>query len=215
MPGGLIRPELARAYQQYYGEKGGASPNVARDILSVVVVDDNSKGPYPASRTWQAGSILTSTAATYPRWGIQNADGFAPGSGLLGTSGVPRSVVVVDRVTMLRDATAGGDFFIGISHHNLFPLEDSFVGVDDTSPEKDPTAGATRPQLGNVQTGRRRINGVAILDTNSLIPGGTDGQQHIELGPWVLGPGQILYVERNLVNVGFFISARGRYYPAP
>jgi hypothetical protein len=116
---------------------------------------------------------------------------------------------------VFRDATPGGDFFVGITHHNLFPLTDNGVAVDDAAPEKDPTAGATRPKLGNVFYGERQVNAVSILGNPNVIPGGADGNAHRFDGPWVLGPGQILMLERNLVNSGFWCSFRGRYYPAP
>lgn len=218
----LYRPELARTYEQYFGEKGGAAAAVAHEILPVVIADDSSKGPYPPYRPWQAGGIVSPVAGVYPRAGIQNGDGFPFAGGLLGTSGVPRSVVVVDWLQVIRDATVGGEIFVGITHHNLFPLTDNGVSVEDAAPEKDPTAGSTRPKLGNVFYGERQVNAVGILGNANVIPGGTgtlatanDPKAMRFDGPWILGPGQILLVERNLANSGFTVSFRGRYYPAP
>ena len=124
--------------------------------------------------------------------------------------------MVVDWILLTRDATIGGDFFVGITHANLFPFaaDGTQAPVDDAAPEKDPTSGATRPQLGNVFVGQRKTDAVGIFGNGNIVPGATaDLLMHRFDGPWCLGPGQILMVERNLVTTGFTFAARGRYYP--
>jgi len=212
----VMSPELARAWQQYFRQKGGIGPTLPPELIPVVVIDDNSDGPYPPCRIWVAGQIVAATAGVPPRLGIQNVDGFPIGGGLLGTSGVPRSVVVVDKILIQRDATVAGDFFAGITHHNLNPIDGASQAADDSGPEKDPTPGATRPSLGNVVCGQRVTGAAFIFGTNNILPGfAADVLPHIADGPWLLGPGQILYVERNLANVGMVVAFRGRYYSAP
>jgi len=210
----VMSPELARAWSQYFRQKGGVGPSLPPDILPVVVIDDNSRGPYPPCRTWMGSSQAAQVAGVYGRIGIKNADGFPIGGGLLGTSGVPRSVVVVDELIVATNTPdPGGDLFLTITHHNLNDIDGIPAPADDTAPEKDPTPGVTRPQIGHIQIGPR-ITG-AVLFGNTILPRHSDGvARHVD-GPWILGPGQILYVERNLVNSGLAIYARGRYYSAP
>lgn len=212
-----FRPELSRAWEGYFAQRGGEGASVPAQILPVVLLDDSSRGPYPPYRSFQAGLIASPTAGVFSRVGLQNVDRFPVGGGLLGTTGVPSSVAVVDWILVTRDGTAGGNFFATITHHNLNPMD---VGTQapaaDTAPEKDPSAGATRPQLGNVNVGLRQLGAVLIGDQSGILPGvDADLLVHRVDGPWILGPGQILYIERNIVNVGHTVYFRGRYYPAP
>lgn len=213
MQGGQFRPELARAYSQYLGEKGGTPPNVAREILPVVVMDDQSA--YPPFRPWNAGSIAVAVAGKFPRIGIMNTDGFPPGTSPGSTGGEPRSVVVIDRITVSRDANLGGDLFLTITHTNLHPFIGTTAPADDIAPEKDPSAAATRPQIANVAIGFCPEN--ATLFGNVQYPSAMADQKPLVLngGPWVLGPGQILYLERNLAPSALLAYFSGRYYPAP
>jgi len=217
MPGQPVRPELARAWEGYFSQRGGEGPDAPAQALSVIVLDDNSKGPYPPYRSFQGGLVVSPTPAIIGQIGIQNGDaGFTPLVGLVGTTGVPKSVVVIDWLIVARDATAGGDFFVTLTHNNLKPISTANAPVADTAPEKDPTSGATRPQIGNVFVGVRNVDAALIGDQSGQLPGFTqDTLPHRVDGPWMLGPGQILYVERNLVNTGFTAYFRGRYYPAP
>ena len=205
-------PELARAWQLYFRQRGGSGPSLPPDVLPVVILDDNTLGPYPPYRSFMASARATPIGGVYARVGIKNCDGFPVGGGLLGTPSVPRSVAVIDWLIYYGPAGAG-EIFLTLTHHNLNDIDGVVNDVDDTAPEKDPTPGATRPQLGNVRTGPR-ITG-ATLFGNVLVPGVVDGLPRRIDGPWVLGPGQILYVERNLVNSQLDVHFRGRFYQAP
>ena len=183
--------------------------------MAAVILDDNSDGPYPPYRSWNASVLSVATAGVYARCGIKNVDGFPVGAGLLGTSSVPRSVAVVDWLIAYSPPGAG-DLFVTLTHHNLADMT-APTDVDDTAPEKDPTPGATRPQLGNVRGGVRLTD--AVLLGNVKLPGHVDPvapaiPRRVD-GPWILGPGQILYIERNLANSQLEVYFRGRFYQSP
>lgn len=210
-------PELVRAWQLYFKQRGGAGPTLPPDVLPVVILDDNSAGPFCAYRPFQAGATYVAQAGVYSKIGIQNTDDrFTVGSGIVGASGVPRSVVVVDRVIISKDAVAGGDFYATLTHQNLFPMDFDIGPVADVSPQKDPDSQFTRPQLGNVHIGFRQVGAALMGDNSGKLPGFTQDQlPHQADGPWIIGPGGIFYIERDVVNSSFSVYFRGRYYAAP
>jgi hypothetical protein len=212
-----VRPELALGWERYFTQKSGLSPDVPGQVLPVVVMDDNSRGPYPAYRMWQAGYNPASLvgAGVLSRWGIMNTDGFVPAGSGQTVQGQPGSVCVVEYIILMRDATAGGDFFLTFTHTNNFPFDaGSAALVADINPQKDVIAQA-RPTFANVQVGARLNAATIIGDYSGILPGHCDGVVRRVDGPWILGPGQILYVERSQVTAGFTPYARGRYYSAP
>src|SRR6185437_13624076 len=77
--------ELVRAWENYFRQRGGASPNIPQEVLPVVLLDDNA--PYPAFRAWVGSRTSAALAGNFSYVGVQNADP-------AGT----RSVVVVEEI---------------------------------------------------------------------------------------------------------------------
>lgn len=190
-----LKPELDRAYQQYFGQRGGVAPDLAGQVLPVVVMDDSSMGPYPPCRIWEIGSTLGAVAAQFAYQGILNAD-----------AANAKSAVVVDYVIV--GLTTAPDFVgLGITTAASLPLG-TLANVEDCAPEKE-QPGTFGAALGNVQRGQ--LNQVAALGQIAG-PYLVNTGYRID-GPWILGPGQIFFIRSGSVNQtisGFF---RGRYYP--
>jgi len=65
MGGGLISPALSRAWENYFGQKGGQTPGVMADVVPVIIIDDDSQGPYPPHRRWAQGGAQIGGVGTY------------------------------------------------------------------------------------------------------------------------------------------------------
>jgi len=121
-----------------------------------------------------------------------------------------RSAVVVDFIRYRCEAAA--DVLLSITSINSNPFEGgSEVTVDDAGPEKDPGPGLQFPKIGNVMRGT--LSQAAQLG-GSTVPSDDAGDifPHDIPGPFILGPGQILYVQENLLASGLRVFFRGRYY---
>ena len=198
MTGQPLRPELDRAWQQYFTQRGGVGPDVPAQVLPVIVIDDNSKGPFPPYRGLYFGGILGALAANFSYAGIKNQDP------LLQT----KSAVVID-YAVVRNSTAQDDFVCGItdgSQMNLNP----YANVGDVSGEKEQPA-IFGPVIGNVQGGT--LNSAGIFGGIGLHPGGPITQGVRIDGPWVLGPQNIFVVRPLNLAEGIVAFFRGRYYP--
>ena len=179
------------------------------DVLATIVLDDNSTGPYPPYRSWYTSAISSAAAAVRSAVGVANYDGVALGGGLQTIQPI-RSCVVVDFIRYRCEAAS--DVFLAITNIN----SNGFDGgtekpADDAQPEKDPGPGLQFPRIGNVQSGTKAQagqlgdSGLSSDDVGDIAP-------HDIPGPFMLGPGQILYVQENLVNSGLRVFFRGRYY---
>lgn len=194
MPDFNQSPELARAWQQYFRVRGGAAPTLPSDILPVVILDDNSRGPYAAHRAWVAGIGQGALAANFTFVGILNADPL----------GASRSAVVVDQIYVR--LLVADDMAIGLTTPGVVPLAGPLQSVADAIQDKEATTGA--PLLGNVQVGQ--VQQVAAF--GSLFPNNTTTLQRID-GPWTLGPQTELVIRPLSVNAAIAAFFRGRYYP--
>jgi len=204
------RAELVRAWQLYFGQRGGAGPTLPPDVLPVIVLDDNSAGPYPPYRPWHTGGVDAAVAGQRSAVGVANYDGVALGGGLQTIQPI-RSAVVVDFIRYRCEAAS--DVFVAITNINTNPFEGgSEVTADDAAPEKDPSP-LGNPKIGNVMRGT--LSQAAQLGSGSMISSDDVGDifPHDIPGPFVLGPGQILYVQENLLASGLRAWFRGRYYP--
>lgn len=176
-------------------------------------MDNNTYGPYPGCRLWQAAYHFVAQAGVYAKIGLKNVDnGFSVGAGLLGLNTTNRSAVVVDEI-IVKTPAAGGDVYATISHHNLADMDFDGGAADDIAPEKDPANASTQPTVGNVHVGLRQTGLLVGNANNSRLPGFADALSHTCRRGWVLGPGQILYVQRDVVTTDFDVSFSGRYYP--
>src|SRR5712671_1055455 len=99
-----VRPELAAAWQKYFTQKSGLSPDIPGQILPVVILDDNSRGPYQAYRGWHAGVAIGAFAGNYSYCGIANVDDPAK----------QKSVIVVDEI-WAKSPVAATDFLVSLT----------------------------------------------------------------------------------------------------
>lgn len=196
MPGGLQRPELARAWEAYFVEKGGEAARVDASVVPVVIMDDNSKGPYPSSRVWMAGTVVAGLAANFTYIGIVNDDAL----------GI-RSALVIDEI-VVRQVTATDDFIISVSDQSTFILG-TLAALSDVAAEKDPGgffgASMSNGKRGSAQT----ASGIG----STLVPGGPITQATTLRGPWILGPQANFFVRPLTIANGLAAYFRGRYYP--
>lgn len=197
MGGQPVAPELARAWENYFRQRGGIAPDAVAQALPVIILDDNSKGPYPPYRSWFAGRAQGLVAAQFTYIGIANNDPL-PG----------HSVAVVDEISF-RINTAVDDLVVLIESIATFPIANP-LAVKDAAPEKD-QAPSDQPLLGNVVT--TATNSATNLGLD-IYPSGSQILQVLR-GPWTLGPGEQLLLHPNTVANAMFAYFRGRYYAAP
>lgn len=204
---GLITAELVRAWESYFRQKGGVSPRVVAEVVPVVVMDDNSTGPYPAYRMWHAGSVLAVGINSQAIVAIVNNDPITT-----------RSAVVVDRIVLgMRgsiDPAQGIAWFIGILRVSDKSL--SFAPARDSAGEKDPTSAQTFDQpFGNVQFASGSAAAGPALVSTPYPAAAIDVPQVIE-GRFILGPQQQLICSYSVGGIagGIVPFFRGRYYAA-
>jgi hypothetical protein len=195
--GGLISTDLVRAWEQYFRQRGGAAPNVPSDVLGVVLLDDNSRGPFPGYRSFFAGRSISLVAAQFSYVGILNNENNI-------SSG--RSVVVIDWI-YYRNLTAADDVIVSVSNSSAIVLA-NLLAVQDAAEDKDQQS-SDNPLIGNVLSGT--LNSATVNGTALAAGGDTIG--HRLDGPWTLGPGAQLLVRPATVNEGLQVHFRGRYYP--
>jgi hypothetical protein len=202
--GGLYRPELSRAFEDYFGRRGGATPNVPNEIVPVVIMDDNTKGPYVGCRHWVYGFFRVALAGNFSFAGVENTDPLS--------SGGEFSACVVDRILVEAinfGAAVGVDYIMGNVFQSGFVLADG--PVRDVITDKELAFTTGDPQFGNVKGG---VSAALASPVNTWVPGGPAGTVTRLDGPWVLGPGQSLIISPTIVNCGILAHFRGRYYPS-
>lgn len=201
-------PELVRAWQLYFGQRGGAGPSLPPDVLPTIVLDDNSNGPYPPYRPWFTSQLRGAVAGQRSACGVANVDGFIVGGGVQTIQPI-RSAVVVDQVRWRVQVAGGSNILVAISTLNANPFDGtSDKPVDDAAPEKDPGNLLAFPRIGNVFSGIR--SDVGQLGDSG--PPNTDLLTNELMGPWILGPGQVLWIQENVLNDALQVYFRGRYY---
>ena len=205
MSGQPISPELARAWEDFFKQRGGTGPDVPAQILPVVLMDDNSRGPYPPGRPWAAGRISSANAGIFNYLLIINTD-----------TGNQKSIVVVDEIRVRIPNLTEDDVVVGVGAQSDIPGT-SFVPVDETSSRESPVAGGGRP-LGNVILGQNFALAVAL--GNVVVPNQNQGAGGslaplILQGPWCIPIGAQLFIRPANPNEGICAYFRGRYYSAP
>ena len=205
-------PELARAWQLYFKQRGGVGPTLPPDVLPVVVLDNNAFGPYPCCRPWFAGVRVTPVAAQRSAVVIGNYDGQAPGGGLT-TQPPVKSICVVDRIRIWSVDGALAvpvDIQIRLTTVNEEPINVLARKADDAVGDYAGLWGTgTTPQLSMVQIGGR--NAANLLSSLHNVPIRTLLAVDLQ-GPWILHPQQqVNFVQE--VNAGQIEAfAQGRYY---
>jgi hypothetical protein len=192
----LLRSELGRAFEAYFGVRGGVVPGVPAELVPVIILDDQSAGPYPAHRVWHGALNQAASAGNFSTCTIQNED--AQGN---------KSAVVIDRIFVR--VTVANDVIVTVGR---VAVEGGGPGayVQDAAAEKDQQP-SLAPQNGTVAF-RSSIPAAAYPGT--IFPVGTLASVEIP-GPFILGPQELLSLQPNAVNVGIFVWARGRHYSAP
>lgn len=199
----MINTDLSRAFENFFRFKGGAQPTVPSEIVPVVIIDDNTVGPYPGHRRWMYGSGPTGigSAGNFQYLGIQNADPLDRSQ---------PSACVIDRL-LVKNITAANDFAIGIAA-GTGNVNIAYGGTRDTVGDKEASfAINVDPLFGNVKAGYGQS---ASLFGASLFPGSAVGLIVEIPGTWILGPQQQFFISSNVAQQSIHIFARGRYYPA-
>jgi len=131
-------PEFTRAWQLYFKQRGGVGPTLPPEVIPVVIMDDNSLGPYVTYRAWFGGLSVAGVAGQRSAFCVQNSDGAQSGGGVQGTQQV-KSMVVVDRISFVSSdgAAAPIDVVIRISDTNTEPITIGALQCDDAA--GDPT----------------------------------------------------------------------------
>jgi len=195
-----VRPELATAWERYFAQKGGLSPDVPGQILPVVIMDDTSLGPYFGYRGWYGSHLQSANVGVFSYLGVLNTDDLAV-----------KSAVVVDEIRF-RNPSAGDDIVIMLVAQSLLAMT-GLTPVDDASIEKEPT-GFNQPKVGNVVTAHNAASAVAlgaVQFPNQASPG-ANTQPGFAPGPWVISPGMMLLIRPTVVNETLLAYFRGRYY---
>jgi len=199
MQGDLLRPDLSRAWEEYFGVRGGATPGVMREILGVVVLD-NAPLPWAPYRNWFAGILGTAGAGNYNYIGIVNDDD--PSKQL--------SICVVDEIIVV-NKTAQLEIAIGLGNTALAPSI-AYGPTADADSGKEPSTTGTDPHFGNVKIGGGQ-NATAGLIT-SQFPGSAVGVPFRIPGPFLLRPQGELLITPTAVASQIHAYFRGRYYPS-
>lgn len=195
--------DLIRAARSYFRVKGSAL-----DVVPVVVIDDNSRGPIPAYRVWYASAILGAVAAQYAYGWITNEDGV---QGQIAPTGPGKSAVVVDEI-YVKAVTAVDDYFISISRKGSITSGISAKANDAAqAPEADLV---TNPLFGNVTVNQTNQAGQLWGNNSQVFPGGALGIVTRIPGPFVLPPQGILAINPASLANSMIVHFRGRYYPA-
>lgn len=197
--------DLIRSVANYFRVKG-----TPVEAVPVVILDDNSKGPFPPCRHWYGSGLSGPVAAQWSYVWATNEDGR---EGQIAPTGLGKSVMVVDEI-FVKAQTAVDDFVIAISRKGSI-LPTTTTLANDASEEKalDPT---TNPVFGNVTLNRNQQAGQLWLGNNSQVwPATFTAGTVVRIpGPFTLGPQGLLAIAPSLVNNGIFAMFRGRYYAA-
>lgn len=204
-------PEFVRAWQLYFKQRGGIGPTLPPEVLPVVIMDDNSAGPYAPYRPWYGSAIGTIVAATRTTCGVLNGDGSPPGGGVQGTQ-VVKSIVVVDKITAISTdgaVAAPFDLRIHISDTNNEPFTGASAQALDAAGDPIGIGGfGSTPQVGQVWIG---VSNRVLVGPNAIVPVGTLSQV-VVTGPWILQPQQILLIEQAAIVGNLRCFFQGRYY---
>ena len=202
MSSSLITAELGRAWQAYFRERGGELPSIPSEIVPVLILDDNSKGPYPPCRHWHATIQTAQSAGNFTFAGILNND----------DSKSTFSCCVVDRLFVKANLGIASDYVLGVSGAAVPNLATGGVRECILEKEQKNVAGnITDPLFNNVQAGSG-ANASSLV--TSSFPGGAFGIVSEIPGPFVIGPQQQFVIASGIVNNGIFVYFRGRYYPS-
>ena len=192
-----VRPELARAWESYFTQRGGIAPDVPAQALPVVILDDNSKGPYPAYRSFFGGLPEPALAANYSYVFAINNDPLDS-----------KSVMVVDEIVF--ESNAAGPIIVGLT--NLTTFNFGSLPMDDAVGEKNPV-GVDRPQMSNVKVGGAQS---PLVLGGASFPGGAAAYTSGRIpGPFTLQGQGIVFVRHSVIASLMTAYFRGRYYPAP
>jgi len=195
-------PDLVRAWQLYFGQRGGAGPSLPGEVLPVIVLDDNPG--FPPYQPFFTQNICTAVAGQRSSVGVANVDGYSTTGGTQVIQPI-RSVVVIEKI--IWKCNVASDVFLAITNLNVNPFTFGDKAVDDAHPAKDMTSGAF-PRIGNVYSGTRTQAG-QLGDSG---PCYLDAAVHELTGNWILGPSQVLYVQENVLADLFMVYFQGRYY---
>jgi len=187
----MLREELVRSWQSYFRVKGGDTPDASVQIVPVVILDQFPV-PYPPSRIFSVGGTRAPVAAQFTVLGIMNNDNIGVGS-----------VVVVEKLIVR--AAAAEDFGIAVLPLTTVTGGGAVQVNDDDSSRFGPTA---QSFSGAQLLGTNLVGNAAA---NSVVPYG-DALPHELTGHWNIGPGFVLAIYGQTVNIALQAYFQGKYY---
>jgi hypothetical protein len=192
--GDAIRPELARAWQNIFGIKGGQAPAAAREIIPVIVMDATA---YVPTRAWHCGSNPAASVGNFSYFSIANVD----------DPKKQRSIAVIDEfIVMLPTGSPASGLFIGLSTQTQPSL--AYTDTADADGGKEPADPTVEPRFGNVRFG---IGASPTQFVTSFVPL-VAGVPFRLPGPFIVGPLWQFLLTTNALNAMIEVWARGRYY---
>jgi hypothetical protein len=195
--GQLIRPELARAWENYFGLKGGATPQLASEVLGVVVLDHDP--PWVPYRIWHAGILGTAGAGNYNYIAISNRD-----------ANKETSVCIVDHIAV-KNITVAAEIVIGLGNTSLAPGI-AYGETADADSGKEPSTTGTDPGFFNVGIGSGQNATAGLI--RSQYPAPAVGAYVVIPGPFILRPQGELLITANALAAQIHAYFRGRFYPS-
>lgn len=184
--------ELSRAWRRYFTATETA--RVSSDVLSVVILEDLTRGPYPPCRLWQAGDASAAVVADYSVLTLRN-------------NGQRGSVVVVDKIitrvvqTQIVIASSTAGFALAANGGSKI--------ATDRAPEAQAHSYSSGELfVGDISLAKQKSNAAIGYDTLP-VPTGTAFQID---GPWIIGQGGELILRTVAINVGVDAWFAGRYY---
>jgi hypothetical protein len=188
-----LRPELTRAWQNVFGKRG-RTPDVASEILGVVVLDSTA---YVPTRAWQAGSNPAASVGNFSYFGIANID----------DPRRQRSIAVIDEFeVMLPGGSPAGAVFMGLTTQTQPNL--AYADTSEADGGKEPADAIVEPKFGNVRFGIG-ANATQFVTTPFWLQVGVPFRIP---GPFIVGPGWQYVLCPNALNAMIQVWARGRYY---
>lgn len=219
---------MAKAWADYFRLRflfGTEQPPVVVETVPTVILDDNSSGPFPVYRPVIIG--LSAAAGGAGFWSSISISNLDPTDS--------RSVLAIDWVRYVTSAASNLLHGVGASLNGVTAaflanaanqaagsvMTFADVGAERELPPVPNVDSVTAGPLQNVKLQtigafQRITLGRTLTEViNATALPSADASPHDMDGPFLLGPGQALFLEPDIANTALRIYARGRYYPRP
>lgn len=188
-----LRTELVRAYQRFFGSKGGFTPSAFNQVMPVVVMDSEA---WPGARRWWTSEASPAVAASNSVVIIENTDPLDS-----------NSLVVIDWWQIKSGATA--DIIMGIVPSSTFPYLLGPFATPDMAPNA--VAGSSSTSLvSNVTHGTMNQAGIGAIGARLFSIGTHD--KLANMPDFAVPPQSKFIIANALVNTILTVTISGRYY---